>query len=250
MRRYINALMTLAVIVVNGLANALPINGQQTGEISDRFQTFFTPAGYVFSIWGLIYVGLLGFTVYQLLPAQRDNELLDRISLPFQLSCIANIAWILFWHYEFFGTTLFIMLTLLASLIWLTRLLFAHGSARDAQERWLLRVPFSIYVGWITVATLANLTAVLEDKGLRPFDLGARDWAVAMVILGGVIALAVGQVRRDLAYLAVILWAVTGIGVKQGWSGPVAIAAIVVLALVGIQCAWLVVGDRQNPQFT
>jgi hypothetical protein len=157
----------------------------------------------------------LGYNVYQLLPSERKNKLLDRISLPFQLSCIANIAWILFWHYEFFGTTLLIMLAPLASLIWLTRILFAAGPAGDAQERWLLCVPFSIYVGCITVATLANLTAVLEDKGLRPFDLGARDWAVGMVILGGLIACEVDRVRRDLAYLAAIFWAVTVIGVDQ-----------------------------------
>lgn len=239
MKRLLNLLFVVAVIVVNGLANALPINGQQTGDISDRFQVYFTPAGYVFSIWGLIYLGLLGFSVYQLLPSQRSNELIDRISLPFWISSIANIAWILFWHYEYFATTLAVMLVLLGSLIWLTRILFAEGKPSNIAERWLLRVPFSIYVGWITVATLANLTALLEEKGLRPFDMSARDWAVAMVILGGVIALAVGRVRRDLAYLAVIVWAFVGIGFKNGWDGPVAVSAMVVLAAVVIECIWI-----------
>jgi len=238
-KRLLNVFLVLGVIAVNGLANALPINGQQTGQISDRFEVYFTPAGYVFSIWGLIYLGLLGFSVYQLLPSQRNNELIDRISLPFWISCIANIAWILLWHYEYFGTTLAVMLVLLGSLIWVTQILFAEGKPTSSAERWLLRVPFSVYVGWITVATLANLTALLEEKGLRPFDLAARDWAVAMVIVGGVIALAVGRVRRDLAYLAVIVWAFVGIGIKNGWVGPVAVSAMVVLAAVAIQVIWL-----------
>ena len=246
MSRYLNVLFVIATIVVNGLANALPINGQQTGEISDRFQVFFTPAGYVFSIWGVIYLGLLGFAIFQLLPSQRDNQLINRISLPFWISCCANILWILFWHYEFFATTFLVMLVLLGSLIWLTRVLFAEGPAADARERWLLRIPFSIYIGWITVATIANLTVVLEEKGLRPFDISARDWAVGMIVLGGAVALAVGRVRRDLAYLAVILWAFTGIAVNQGWSGPVAIAALAVLALVVLQCAWIVFGGRSR----
>lgn len=247
MQRLLNLFFVLAVIVVNGLANALPINGQQTGEISDRFEVYFTPAGYVFSIWGLIYLGLLGFSVYQLLPSQRSNELIDRISLPFWISSIANIAWILFWHYKYFATTLAVMLVLLGALIWVTRLLFAAGKPTSAAERWLLRVPFSIYVGWITVATLANLTAVLEEKGLRPFDMAALDWAVAMVIFGGVIALTVGRIRRDLAYLAVIIWAFVGIGVKNGWDGPVAVSAMVVLAAVVIEVIWLLRSGIYHP---
>ena len=242
MKRLLNLFFVVAVIVVNGLANALPINGQQTGEISDRFEVYFTPAGYVFSIWGLIYLGLLGFSVYQLLPSQRSNALIDRISVPFWISSIANIAWILFWHYEYFATTLAVMLVLLGALVWLTRILFAEGKPTNAKERWLLYVPFSIYVGWITVATLANLTAVLEEKGLRPFDMAASDWAVAMVLVGGIIALVVGRIRRDLAYLAVIVWAFAGIGVKNGWAGPVAVAAIVVLVAVVIEMIWLLRG--------
>lgn len=239
MKRVLNASFVLAVIVVNGLANALPINGQRTGEISDRFQVYFTPAGYVFSIWGLIYLGLLGFSIYQLLPSQRDSDLIDRISLPFWLSSIANIAWILLWHYEYFATTLIAMLILLASLVWVTRILFAAGKPRTIAERWLVSVPFSIYVGWITVATIANLTVVLEEKGLRPFDAGARDWAIAMIILGGVIALTVGRIRRDIAYLAVVVWAFVGIAIKQEWSGPVAMSAMVVFCAVVLQIAWI-----------
>ena len=144
MTPYVNLLLVIATIVVNGLANALPINDQQTGEISDRFNVYFTPAGYVFSIWGLIYLGLVVFAIYQLLPAQRDRVLIRRISTPFWISCLANMSWLVCWHYEYFGTTLALMLVLLASLIWVTRILFAAGPPADASERWCLRTPFSI----------------------------------------------------------------------------------------------------------
>ena len=235
MTHHVNGLLVVATIVVNGLANALPINGQQTGEISDRFDVHFTPAGYVFSIWGLIYLGLVAFAIYQALPAQRESLLIRRISAPFWISSVANMSWLVLWHYEYFGTTLVMMLVLLASLIWITRMLFAAGPAADLGERWCLRTPFSVYLGWITVATLANLTIVLEAKDLRPWDISAEEWAVAMVIVGGVVTFAVGRVRRDLAYLSVILWAFVGIAVAQEWRGPVSTAALGVVGLIGLQ---------------
>ena len=229
MRQSVTIVLILATITVNGLANALPINGQQTGEISDRFQTYFTPAGYVFSIWGVIYLGLIAYGVYQALPRQRDSALLRAIELPFWASSIANILWILLWHYEFFALTLLVMLGLLASLVLVYRQLngFPRGSAA---ELWCVRVPFSLYIGWITVATIANLNVVLEDGGLRPFAMGAEPWALGMVVLGTLIAAAVGWIRRDIAYLLVIVWAFTGITVKQG-GALVGIAAAVGVAV-------------------
>ena len=97
-RQVVNLLATVATITINGLANALPLNGQTTGEISDRFDVYFVPAGYVFSIWGLIYLALSAFAVYQALPAQRENPHLRRIGYLFALSCVANSAWIFLWH--------------------------------------------------------------------------------------------------------------------------------------------------------
>lgn len=239
MTRYVSLSLVIATIVVNGLANAIPINGQQTGQVSDRFDVYFTPAGYVFSIWGLIYLSLFAFAIYQLLPAQRNSVLIRRITVPFWISSVANMSWLLCWHYEYFGTTLVLMLLLLASLIWVTRILFAAGPAADVSERWCLRTPFSVYLGWITVATIANLTIVLEEKGLRPWDMNAQEWAVAMVIMGGVVAFAVGRIRSDLAYLSVILWAFTGIAVAQEWRGPVSVAALAVLGVIGLQSLWI-----------
>lgn len=225
MRQTVTLLLIIATIVVNGLANALPINGQATGAISDRFQVYFTPAGYVFAIWGVIYLGLVAYGIYQALPRQRDNATLQAIALPFWISCLANIGWILLWHYEFFATTLLVMLVLLGSLVLVYRELDRHPR-RSLAELICVRLPFSIYIGWITVATIANLTVVMEDKGLRPFDMGAEPWALGMVVGGTLVAAAVGWIRRDVAYLLVIVWAFTGITVKQG-DAMVGIAAAV-----------------------
>jgi hypothetical protein len=106
----VNGAALVVTILVNGLANALPLNGQLTGEISDRFRVYFVPAGYVFAIWGVIYLSLLGFVVYQFLPAQRDHPRLRRIGAWFALSCAANSAWLVLWHYEYFGMTVLVML--------------------------------------------------------------------------------------------------------------------------------------------
>src|SRR5687767_4589118 len=117
LRQVITAIFTIAMIAVNALANILPINNQNTGEISDRFEVYFTPAGYVFSIWGLIYIGLIAYSIYQALPAQRDNKALDETAPWYWLSSAANIVWILLWHYNLFYTTLLAMGLLLISLI-------------------------------------------------------------------------------------------------------------------------------------
>ena len=154
----------IAMITVNILANALPINGQATGEISDRFDVYFVPAGYVFSIWGLIYLGLLGYAIYQALPAQAQNPDLQSIGYLFVLSSIANIAWIFFWHYNLFTLSVVAMLALLILLI-LIYLRLDIGRAQVAPAmKWLVHLPFSIYLGWITVATIANITSWLYSS--------------------------------------------------------------------------------------
>ena len=116
-RQAVVVIATIATMVVNGLANALPLNGQTTGEISARFRVYFVPAGYVFSIWGLIYVGLILYTIYQALPAQREEPRLRSTGYLFALSCLANVAWLILWHYEYFLLTLVAMGALLLLLI-------------------------------------------------------------------------------------------------------------------------------------
>lgn len=232
LRQAINVLAVVATIVVNGLANALPLNGQTTGEISDRFDVYFVPAGYVFSIWGLIYVALVAFAVYQALPAQRENPRLRRVGYLFALSCAANVAWLFFWHYELFPLTLVAMLALLLLLI-AVYLRSGVGRAQvPAAERWLAHVPFSIYLGWITVATIANATSLLDWLNWGGWGISAEAWTVMMLIVATAIASAVGLTRGDIAYMLVIVWAFAGIAIKHNNAPTVATTAWAMTELV------------------
>ena len=162
LRRTLNIVAIIVTIAMNALANIVPFNGQNTGQISDMFKVFFVPAGYVFSIWGVIYLGFVAFAVYQALPAQRDNKTLAAITPLFLVSCVANVVWLLLWHYNQFPLTLFFMIVLLLSLIAIyLRLDIGRGPVTPA-VKWMLNLPFSIYLGWITVATIANFTSVLD----------------------------------------------------------------------------------------
>jgi benzodiazapine receptor len=239
LRQVLVVVFVIATIVVNGLANALPLNEQTTGEISDRFQVYFVPAGYVFSIWGLIYLGLGAYAIYQALPAQVNNPRLNRISYLFVLSSLANIAWIILWHYEQFPLTLVAMLTLLVSLIIIYLRLEIGRATVPTSERWFVQVPFSIYLGWITVATIANATSLLDFLNWGGWGIRPEVWTVIMLIAGLGIASAVSLTRGDVAYMLVLIWAFVGIAVKHQGTALVAPAAWITSGLVLVM---LVVG--------
>ncbi len=236
---YLNTAAIVVTIIFNILANALPLNGLNTGEISDRFQVYFVPAGYVFSIWGLIYLSWLGFGYYQLLPAQRDNPRLKRIGYWFAFSCVANIAWLFTWHYELFLLTVPVMLVLLASLI-VIYLRLQIGKVQVAPlERWCLDVPFSLYLGWITVATIANVTSFLDYLKWNGWGISPEAWTIIMLLAAVGIASAVSLTRGDVAYMLVIVWALAGIAIKHAGVPVIAAGAWVATALVAVM---LVVG--------
>ena len=239
LRQAVNVLAVVGTIAINGLANALPLNGLTTGEISDRFDVYFVPAGYVFSIWGLIYLALIGFAVYQALPAQRENPRLRRVGYLFAVSCVANVAWLFLWHYERFLLTVVAMGTLLLSLIAIYLRLGIGRTRVPAAERWLVRVPFSIYLGWVTVATIANVTSLLDYVNWSGWGVSPEAWTVIMLIAATGIASAVSLTRGDVAYMLVIVWAFAGIGVKHAGTPVVAIAAWAATVVVGVM---LVVG--------
>jgi len=231
-RQVVNVVAVIGTLVVNGLANALPLNGLTTGEISDRFEVYFVPAGYVFSIWGLIYLGLIGFAIYQALPAQRENPRLQSVGYLFAFSCAANVAWLFLWHYEQFLWSVMAMVALLLSLILIYLRLGIGRIEVSTAERWLVQVPFSVYLGWVTAATVANVTSVLDYVSWGGWGIAPQVWAVIMLVVGTGIATAVGLTRDDVAYMLVIVWAFVGIAVKHAATPTVAIAAWVTTGLV------------------
>jgi hypothetical protein len=236
--RQISVVLTiLATIVINVLANALPINGLNTGQISDRFQVYFVPAGYVFSIWGVIYLGLMAFAIFQALPSQRENPRLRASGWWISLGGLANSAWIFLWHYEQFPLTLMAMLVLLATLI-VTYLRLGIGrTAVPTAEIWAARLPFSIYLGWITVATVANVTALLDYLKWDGFGIAPEIWMGIVLAVVLVIAALMNFTRRDVAYAVVILWALAGIAVKHAAISTVAIPTWITFGLVALTLA-------------
>lgn len=239
-RQFAVIVVTLATIAINGLATGLPLNGQSTGEISDRFPSLFTPAGYVFSIWGVIYLGLLAYMVFQALPSQRTNPRLRSIGWLYVISGVANSVWIFLWHYNQFAWSLVVMLVLLASLVGIYLRLSPFTRRVGAAERWTTHIPFSIYLGWITVATVANAATVLLDWNWAGGPLSPALWAMLMIAVATVLGLIFALREVNPAYVLVLVWAFAGIAVKQSatpvvaWSAIGAAAVLVVAVIAGL----------------
>jgi hypothetical protein len=241
LRQMINVVVIIVTLAVNGLANAIPFNGQTTGEISDRFHVFFVPAGYVFAIWGVIYLGLIAFAIYQALPAQRDHERLRKLGYIFAVTNLANAVWLVFWHYNLFVLSLLTMLVILGTLI-ATYLILGIGRVRvSLAERLAVHLPVSIYLGWICVATIANATDVLYDLNWDGFGISPQSWAVIMLAVALLLGTAMALTRGDAAYNLVLVWSFVGIAIKQSAADMVSISAwvaaflaflLVILALV------------------
>jgi len=234
-RQIANALSVIIALTVNILASALPLNGQNTGEISDRFQVFFVPAGYVFAIWGIIYIGWIAFAVHQFLPRHKESLRLRHLGWLFALSGLFNAAWLFCWHYNIFGPSVLVMLTLLALLIASYLKLNVGKEKVSNAEKWSVDIPFSVYLGWISVATIANVTDWLYSVNWNGFGLPPQVWAVVMLVVASVVGLLMALTRRDSGYLFVFVWSFIGIAIKQAGEPLVAntawIAAVLALVL-------------------
>jgi translocator protein len=236
-RQAVTVLAYLATVAVNGLAVLLPLNGLTTAEISDRFPVLVVPDNYVFGIWSVIYLLLAAFTVYQARPALRDDATLRRLGYLPALSGVLNTAWVVLWHYEVFALTVPVMGLLLATLV-LIHQRTADARAAGGARRWLVALPYSVYLGWISVATIANVSQMLYGAGFRGGALPEEAWALAVLAIGAALAAAVLLRTGDRAYGLVIIWAYLGIAVKQ--QAPIVVAA----ALLGSALVGVLIGDH------
>ena len=236
-RQITNIVALGAVLTINALANILPINGRTAGEISDSFPSLFTPAGYVFSIWGLIYLLLIAFVVYQALPSQKNNPRLEQLGYAFAVSCTFNFAWIFAWHYGVIWLSELLIVGLLVSLIvCYNRLEIGKTLTSNASVSWAetlsTRLTFSIYLGWLTVATVANTSVTLLEYGATGGWL-APLWTVIAISAAVGIGYLMLKNRGDAAFNGVLIWALLGIAVEQ-WGSEllVVVGALVAAALV------------------
>ncbi|WP_214626386.1 tryptophan-rich sensory protein [Paenibacillus agaridevorans] len=230
--RYVHAIGLVLVLVMNVLAQRLPLGGRTTGELSAKYPSLVTPAGYAFSIWLLIYAFLIGFVIYSFTHAGRNSKAVQAVGFYFPLSCVFNAGWLLAWHYEYVNASVFVMLALLLTIIAIyTRVRAAGETYVSMGERWFVRVPFSLYLGWICVATIVNISSALHASKWDGFGLSETLWAPIVLAVGAVIALAIAFTRRDAVAPLVFVWAYVAICMKQQ-DHPAVVYTAAVLAVV------------------
>jgi len=234
----------LITLAINIAANVLPINGQRTAEISDRFDVFVIPAGYVFSIWGLIYLLLAAFTIDQARPSRSTDPTLRRMGWLPVVAGVLNALWVLLFQYEWFVVTVPVMIGLLITLIWINASTFADRGRLAGSARWTVRLPFSVYLGWITIATIANIAQALQAVGVTVDPTVAPVIAAGVLTVGVAIALTFVWRFADVAYGAVVVWAYIGVAVKEVATPVVAGAALAGAVLVAGLVLWTIFARR------
>lgn len=234
----LNIISLLGMITVNALANALPINGRNTGELSALYPNQFVPAGFTFSIWLVIYIFLTGFAVYQAGAFRNEGRigLISRLGVLFILTNIFNSVWIFAWHYEQILLSVLVMLCLLSTLIAIHIRLPIPDATCTLSERIWVQASFSIYLGWIMTATIANITAYLVSIGWRGGPLTENVWTIIMIIIAAVLSLLILWIRKNRIIPFITVWSIVGIIIKQrsinGWNIVVVTAAVSCSVLV------------------
>jgi hypothetical protein len=235
--KWANILAFILMVLVNSLAGSTTIlGGKFTNEISDANPTLITPAGYVFSIWGVIYILLGIFVVFQALPSEKGKDYQRSIGWLFVLNSIFNIAWLFLWQFEFLGLSVVLMFMLLASLVAIYLRLDIGKAKVGFLEKLTVHVPFSTYLGWITIASIANVAVTLVSVNWGGFGINPETWATLIILVALLITILVLATRKDLAYGLVIVWALTGIAAGQSGNQNIvtlaqASAVIVLIAL-------------------
>ena len=230
------AVTYIAMVVMNFLANALPINNRGTGEISNAYPNLFTPAGPAFSIWGLIYLLLGIYVIYQFVKKdQKTEEVIQKINPFFIATSLANISWIFAWHYDYIAISVAVMAVLLILLIKIADIIrLGNFTTIEKVSIW---APFSIYFGWITVASIANITVFLVSIGWNGFGLADFVWTSIILLVGALIGILRMNKDKNVAYGLVLVWAYSWILFKHlslsGFDGQyqsIIVTAIVCLA--------------------
>ena len=234
----VNIVGFVAVIVVNALATTIPLGGMTTGALSDLYPNLFVPAGLTFSVWGVIYLLLGIFVVYSLIfsakKAEPSNSFMEKAGVLFAVTCVANIGWIFAWQYKILPLSLLCMVILLLSLITIYKRLSIGRSRAALSEKYLVHLPMSIYLGWISIATIANVTALLVYYKWNRFGIDEQIWTVIMITIGILLGVVALFYRGDIFYALVVDWAVLGILLKRMAVDPSSTQGVIIASIVGI----------------
>lgn len=243
--KWSNIVAFVLTLLVNGLAGSTTIlGGKNTAQISNANPTLITPAGYVFSIWGIIYILLGIFTVFQVLPSERGKDFQKRIGWLFVLSSLLNITWLFLWQFEYLSLSVVLMFLLLATLI-LIYIRLNIGKARvPLREKLAVHLPFSVYLGWITIASIANMATTLVSVNWDGFGINQETWAILVLVIALLITLLVTATRRDVAYGLVVIWALLGIAVNQSLNSNIVMTTEIGAVVVAVALASSILYSR------
>jgi hypothetical protein len=247
LRSYLTLITIIATFAVNAWSNIRPINGESIGEISNTTfaDVLITPANYAFVIWGLIYLGLIAFGVYQLLPRQRDRSNLDPVRNALILSSLAQIIWVFLFLFRNFWGSLAAMVVILGALLYGY---VQRPTLPFRRERWFVQRPLSLYLGWISVATIVNGAIAFYSAGWTELGLGMPTWTVIMLAIATVLGGYMAIVQQDAVFSGVFVWALTAIAIRQSDTRPVQLAAIIGagLLIIGMGIAQLLLLRRDS----
>lgn len=231
--RQVAGVATLVVVLLlNGLAGSGGLSGASIGDIANRFSTWFLPASYVFSIWSVIYLLLLGFVGFQVLPSRRESAVLRRIGAWWPINGLLNVSWIVVFSFGLFGPSLAVMILLLGSLIVIQRAIGPRDQLGRV-ERFAVALPFEMYLAWISVALIANTFQFGSSLGWDGLGSTAAWVAVAMMVVATSVGAFMASRRGVWIYPFVVAWALHGIAVRYAGQQPVA-AAGWLLAAIGL----------------
>jgi len=239
-RQVSNAIAIFTAFGVNIFANVKPIGGLTLGEISNQLfaDVLITPARYAFAIWGVIYLGLFSFAIYQALPSQRKKTILQGISYWLVTASVAQIIWIFVFQLRFFTGSFLVMLLILLPLLRVYSHLNGQGQKLSSRDRWFVQIPISIYVAWISVATVVNGAVALTAAGWEGCGIPAEIWTVMMMVIAGAIALLINFFNRDVAFTGVFIWALIAIALRHQEQLPIFITGIILAIFLGSLILW------------
>jgi hypothetical protein len=246
-----NLIGVIITVIVNVLATIGLINGISTAAISDSYPNLFVPSGLTFSIWSIIYILLFVFAIYQakdlFKKEKEDLPFLDQINYLFIIASAANIIWIFVWQYEIIIASVVIMLVLLVSLIAIYLKLNIGKADVSSKVKIYIHLPFSVYLGWITVATIANVTALLVSVSWDGFGIAPDLWTILVIIVAGIITGAMLLTRKDIAYSLVVIWALLGIVIKRFTDyTDIVLAASITAIVIAVVIILVIIKNRKK----
>lgn len=244
-RRIVNLVAILAAFGINVFANVNPPNGLTIGAISNRLfgDILITPANYAFAIWGMIYLGLIGFAIYQILPSQKNSILLEKLGYQIAIASGAQIIWVFAFLYQQFLLSLLLMLVILGALI--VGYLAIKGRIKSLTQKWLVAIPLSIYLAWISVATVVNFATVLKVINWNGWGITPQIWTIVMLLVVGIIGIAIA-LQKNFAFVGVYLWALIAIAIKNASNSALLLTAIVVAIVIGLVLLFKSIFNRQG----